>query len=78
MDANQMSIDRWIDKEDVIHISSGILLSHKNEIMPFAAIWMDLELIILSAVRKREKQISYHSYVESKKVIEMNLFTKQK
>ena len=33
---------------------------------------MDLELIILSAVRKREKQISYHSYVESKKVIEMN------
>ena len=33
---------------------------------------MDLELIILSAVRKREKQISYHSYVEYKKVIEMN------
>ena len=61
----------------MIHIYSGILLSHKNEIMPFAAIWMDLELIILSAVRKREKQI-YHSYVESKKVIEMNLFTKQK
>ena len=26
-----MSIDRWIDKEDVIHIYNGILLSHKKE-----------------------------------------------
>ena len=26
----------------------------KNEIMPFAATWMDLETIILSEVRKRQ------------------------
>ena len=26
-----MSIDRWIDKEDVVHIYNGILLSHKKE-----------------------------------------------
>ena len=25
----------------------------KNEIMPFAAIWMDLEMTILSEVRKK-------------------------
>ena len=37
---------------------------------------MDLEIIILSEVR--ERQISrYHLYVESKKMIQMNLFTKQ-
>ena len=30
----------------------------KNEIMPFATTWMDLELIILSEVNQR-KQISY-------------------
>ena len=26
-----MSIDRWMDKEDVIYICKGILLSHKKE-----------------------------------------------
>ena len=26
-----MSIDRWMDKEDVAHIYNGILLSHKKE-----------------------------------------------
>ena len=27
----------------------------KNEVMPFAAIWMDLEIIILSEVSQKEK-----------------------
>ena len=26
-----MSIDRWMDKEVVVHIHNGILLSHKKE-----------------------------------------------
>ena len=26
-----MSINRWMDKEDVVHIYNGILLSHENE-----------------------------------------------
>ena len=49
-----------MDKEDVVHIYNGILLSHKkNEIMPFAATWMQLEIIILSEITQKEKD-KYH------------------
>ena len=36
----------------------------KNEIMPFAATWMNLEIIMLSEINKKEKD-KYHLYVES-------------
>ena len=53
--------------KDVLHVYNGILLSHKkNETMLFAATWIDLEIIILSAIQKRMTNTTlYHSYVES-------------
>ena len=39
----------------------------KTEIMPFAATWMDLEIIILSEIDQTKTNIIYHLYVESKK-----------
>ena len=50
-----MSVNREEDKEDVEHIYSGLLLSHKmDKIMPIAARWMDLEMIILSEESQTE------------------------
>ena len=38
-----------------IAFSSGILCSHKkNEVMPFVATWMDLEIVIVTEVRRRQ------------------------
>ena len=51
-----MSINRGMDIEDMVLIYNGILLSHKNnEIMPFAATWMDLQIIVLSKVNHKKK-----------------------
>ena len=46
--------DEWIIY--TVHIYNEILLIHrKNEMMPFAATWMDLLMIIRSEVNQKEK-----------------------
>ena len=46
MEATYMSIDRGMVKEGVAHIYSGILAMKRNDILPFAEMWMDLETVI--------------------------------
>ena len=43
-----------MNQQDVVHIHSGILATKNNEIMPFEATWMQLEIIILNEVRKKK------------------------
>ena len=72
--------DRWIDKEDEVHMYDGILLRHEKE--PNWVICRDvdgLELITEWSKSEGEKQISYiDAYVWNlQKMVQMNLFAGQ-
>ena len=47
--------DEWIKKIWYIHIMKYYLAMKKNEIMPFAATWRQLEIIILNEISQKEK-----------------------
>ena len=65
------------------HTHTHTMLYHsaikRNEILPYAATWMDLEIIILSEVSQTEKD-KYISFICGilKRMMQMNLFTEKK
>ena len=74
------STDEWIKKIRYISTMEYYSAMKKNEIMPFAATWMDLEIIILSRVSQKEKD-RYHmiSLICGIQIMtQMNLSTEQK
>ena len=75
-----MSIHRGLDKKDVVHIHSGLLLSPKNE-------WNNTICSNMNESRdyhtkwSQTEKYKYHMIslnVESKNIIQMNLFEKHK
>ena len=76
-----MSIDGWMDKEVMVYIHNGILLSQKKEHIELDLMRrMNLEAIIQSEVSQKEKDKYYiltHIYMESRKMVLKNLFTGQ-
>ena len=58
--------DEWVKKMWYIYTMEYYSARKKNEIMPFAATWMDLEIITQSEVRERQKSCDYHLYVKSR------------
>ena len=59
------STDEWIKKVWYIYTMEYYSVLRKNEILPFAATWMDLKNITLS--ERSQREILYHLYVKSKK-----------
>ena len=51
--------DDWIKKMQYIYTMEYYSAIKKNDIMPFAATWMELETLILSEVSQKEKD-KYH------------------
>ena len=50
--------DEWIKKMWYIYTVEYYAAIKKNKIMPFAATWIDLEMIILSEVTQRKTNIT--------------------
>ena len=59
-----------MDKEEVVHLDTREYYSaiERNEIMPFAATWVDLERMTVSEISQMEKD-KYHeiTYIWNKK-----------
>ena len=54
-----MSINRRLDKDNVVHIYNGVLAIKKNKIVPSAEMWMDLEIVIQGEVSQKEENKYY-------------------
>ena len=56
------STEKWIKKMWSICTMEYYSAIKSNEIMPFVAIWMNLETVILSEVNQKEKE-KYHDKI---------------
>ena len=62
--------DEWIKKMWYIYTMEYYSTIKRNEIVPFAEMWIDLETVIQSEVSQKEKnkyRMLTHMYMESKK-----------
>ena len=73
-----MSINKQMDKEDMVHIQWTLLSHKKDQILTYGAKGMDLDGIMLSEISQtKTNTIWYHLYVESKKYNKLVNITKK-
>ena len=73
-----LKISKWIKKLWYKYTMEYYSAVRKNEIMPLAATWRGLEIIIRSTVSQRKEIPHITCMWNLKKMIQMNLVTKQK
>ena len=68
-----------MNKEAVVYIDYGIIVIKRNAFESVLMRWMSLEPIIQSEISQKEKNkyLSMHIYMESRKMVLMNLFAGQ-
>ena len=72
------STEEWIKKMCYIYTMEYYSAIKKNEILLFAATWMDLEILILSELSQtKTNTICYHLREQSFKMTPINVFMKQ-
>ena len=58
-----MSIGWQMDRRDVVYINiMEYYCDKKNEILPLATMWMEVECIMLSEISQRKTNIWFHSW----------------
>ena len=55
VETTEVSMDRWIDKQNVVYLCSGILFSHRSGVLMHATAWMNLNNIVLSEISHAQK-----------------------
>ena len=60
MEITKVPISRGINKEDVVYIVNEILVIMKNEMVPFATTWLDLEIIVLNQKKKKNQKEKHY------------------
>ena len=71
----QMSTDRWEDKEAVVHIYNGMLVTKRNQVGSFVQTCVDVVSVISSEVSQKEEN-KYHIWIHIcgiQKMVQMNL-----
>ena len=58
--------DEWIKKICFTHTQWNMVIE-KNELLPFATTWSELECIVPKEISQRKTNSCLHSYVEFKK-----------
>lgn len=77
VEAIYVSINKWVNKEDLAYAYNGIVLIHIIKGSNFSTTWIDLEGIMPSKISPiEEKPILLHLYIHYKNNKEMNKHSK--